>query len=208
MIRWPVYLLIFVSVIAAFVFGSMMPIKDSEPDPAILLYHAERTKLFRTLKKPADYLVAGDSITSDWDWHELLGVSSVANRSTRGETTDGLLARIDTLQAVKPKVTFLLIGINDITRGDEPADIAKRYRQIVRAIPGKVYMVSLHPCPLKWKRCEGLNPRIDALNQLNANISEGSLVEVTYRDGYTYDGIHLGADGTATLADELRKLTS
>ena len=200
------YLLVFLSVIAAFVLGSVMPRKDNGPN-AEILYHAERTKLFRTLGKPADFLIAGDSITADVDWHELLGVSSVANRSTRGETTEGLLARIDTLHAVKPKVTFLLVGINDIARGDDPADIATRYHQIVRALPGKVYMVSLHLCPFKWKVCDRLNPRIDAFNQLIGDIPEGNLVVVNYRNGYSYDGIHLGADGTETLAAELRKLT-
>ena len=207
MFRRSLYLTVFVSIILAFIAGQTLPRNNSEPNPEIL-YHAERTKLFRTLGKPAKYLIAGDSITSDVDWHELLGVSSVANRSTRGETTDGLLARIDTLQTVKPIVTFLLVGINDIARGDEPADIAKRYRQIVRALPGKVYMVSLHHCPFKWKVCDQLNPRIDAFNRLIEEIPEGNVVVVNYRDGYSYDGIHLGADGTASLAAELRKLIS
>lgn len=51
-----------------------------------------------------------------FSWSERLNYSNIKNRGIGGgDTTDGVLARIDEIICFKPIAVFLLIGINDIS---------------------------------------------------------------------------------------------
>ena len=75
----------------------------------------------------------GDSITQGWeslakDFPQL----KVANRGISGDTTRGLLMRLqEDVIAVKPRAVSLLIGTNDLQLGAEPTLVARNIQSIV-----------------------------------------------------------------------------
>ncbi len=78
----------------------------------------------------------GDSITQGWksmaqDFPDL----KVVNRGISGDTTRGVLYRLDAdVLSLKPKAIVLLIGTNDIGAGGDPADAADNIKTILKDI--------------------------------------------------------------------------
>ena len=63
----------------------------------------------------------GDSITEgSQNWNKYFNSKNIANRGISGDTTEGVLARLDEICYYKPLAVFLLIGINDIFNIDSP----------------------------------------------------------------------------------------
>ena len=63
----------------------------------------------------------GDSITEGGeDWNNYFGTKNIVNRGISGDTTLGVLARLNEICFYKPISLFLLIGINDIFNSDSP----------------------------------------------------------------------------------------
>jgi lysophospholipase L1-like esterase len=59
-------------------------------------------------------VMLGDSITAGTDWNALLPSFDVTNRGIPGDTTDGVLGRIDNIVAMHPRCVAVMIGINDL----------------------------------------------------------------------------------------------
>ena len=63
----------------------------------------------------------GDSITEGGgDWNNYFDTKNIVNRGISGDTTLGVLARLNEICFYKPISLFLLIGINDIFNSDSP----------------------------------------------------------------------------------------
>jgi lysophospholipase L1-like esterase len=81
----------------------------------------------------------GDSITEIWktlpqDFPEL----KVANRGISGDTTRGVLYRLDAdVLSLNPRAIVLLIGANDIGAGADPWDISANIKEILKRIRKK-----------------------------------------------------------------------
>ena len=57
----------------------------------------------------------GNSITAGGgNWSLRLDYPNIKNRGIGGDTTDGVLARLDEVIYFQPEAVFLLIGINDL----------------------------------------------------------------------------------------------
>jgi len=78
----------------------------------------------------ADVVMFGDSVVEFASWSELLG-RPVANRGIAGETVEELRARAGDVVALRPKVVFVLGGMNDLVRGASPKEVLPRYRALV-----------------------------------------------------------------------------
>lgn len=89
----------------------------------------ERYKLLAQASPDAETILAGDSLIRGGDWDELLG--SVRNRGMGGERSDGLLDRLDTILAEKPKQLVLLCEANDLAQKIPPAQFLRNYRAIL-----------------------------------------------------------------------------
>ncbi|WP_246120006.1 GDSL-type esterase/lipase family protein [Blastopirellula retiformator] len=79
----------------------------------------------------------GDSITQGWG--DSLGNSfgdlKVANRGISGDTTRGMLLRLDEdVLSLNPKAVVMLMGTNDLEEQDEPATIAANFKRIIAAL--------------------------------------------------------------------------
>lgn len=84
-------------------------------------------------------VLAGDSI-SLWFPVDLLPAQRTwLNQGISGETSEGLLKRLDLLDETEPEAIFIMIGINDLLRGATDKDILSSQREIVR------YLQTAHP---------------------------------------------------------------
>src|SRR5271165_596600 len=83
-----------------------------------LSYHDVRRGLFALSKiQSAPIVMLGDSLTEGGPWRELTGCLYLVNRGIGGDTSGGVLARLDEIIALKPRAVFLMIGVNDISLG-------------------------------------------------------------------------------------------
>ncbi len=188
-------------------------------------YYRLRLSVFQQSKTPFDYIMLGDSITDIAQWHELMPGVSIANRGINGDTTYGLLDRLEPVLATNPKRVFIMIGINDLKWGlDLEASVAN-YKKILQRIkeskvPVTVFGV-IYPglgYQQKYKRRfrGDLSARVSLFNQelalycmelgvefrdLNPMLSVGGLL----KDEFTYDGLHLNGNAYAIWVEELQK---
>jgi lysophospholipase L1-like esterase len=163
---------------------------------------------FKTLRTRPDIIMFGDSITASAEWSELFPSASIINRGISKDTTKGLLERVNEVADRKPKAVFILIGINDIGKGECVDVIFTNYKKLIvyfeeRGIktliqstiyPGRTInslqhqkVLQLNQRLLSFTRGKSMSSFID-LNQVLA--PEGFL-----RDDYTVDGIHLNGLG-------------
>jgi lysophospholipase L1-like esterase len=84
-------------------------------------------------------ILLGDSL-SLWFPPELLPTDiNWLNQGISGETTPGLLKRLDLFDKTQPKTIWLMIGINDLIRGENDQTILENQRQIIQ------YLKKVHP---------------------------------------------------------------
>jgi lysophospholipase L1-like esterase len=99
-------------------------------------------------RTPGDIVFAGDSVTWAAPYGNFFG--NIRNRGIGGETTVGLLGRVDEIAREDPAKIFLMIGSNDLARDHWTSDILDNYRQILVKIKNKapktmVYIQSIPP---------------------------------------------------------------
>ncbi len=165
-------------------------------------------------------ILAGDSL-SLWFPSELLPSDRIwLNQSISGETSIGLLKRLNLLDDTEPQAVFVMIGINDLTKGTSDQDLLDSYQQIIAALKqahpnAKIVVQSILPrganldAALKKRQqlLEISNKRIHTLNQTIETIAKDagvayldlqSLVvddEGYLRSEFTTDGLHLNRQG-------------
>ena len=175
-------------------------------------YWRERTSLFRTFTHQPQVVMIGDSLTDGAEWAEMFPQQDIVNRGIDSDTTEGVLARLGDIVAVKPRQAFVMIGINDFADAHREVDaVFASYRSIVSRLDQggvKVTVQSTLPCNVAkaaWKSCAALNPRI---RQLNTRLASLASARVRFVDlwpllaangelssHYTYDGVHLNGEG-------------
>ena len=179
-------------------------------------YHLQRATLFDELPIDADDIVfAGNSITDGGEWHELFQNPNVKNRGISGDMTWGLYERLASITGGHPQKLFLLIGINNVSHGESPEEIAFGIRRIVRKVKKdspetQIYVQSILPVTPHYGMFTGHTSRWQMIPQINALIEKLAREEgVTYIDlfsrfadgqgqmkrEYTNDGLHLLGKG-------------
>lgn len=79
----------------------------------------------------------GDSITQGWsdDFHGDFGDLVVANRGISGDTTRGMLIRLQAdVLSLDPSAVVMLMGTNDLEEKAEPETIADNVELIIAAL--------------------------------------------------------------------------
>jgi len=169
--------------------------------------YVSRLSFFSALPGQARVVMLGDSITEFGDWRELFPGASILNRGIIGDTSDGVIARLDEVIRRKPEIVFLMIGINDLLFDVDTQVIAQNIKTIAASLRNHgaqtiieaILFVSDNPA---------INRKIARINaelhqwcldntisfvDLNTELApNGRLLE-----GFTWDGIHL--NGTAYL---------
>ena len=191
-------------------------------------YHNRRT-LFHSLSqvqsRAVDIVMLGDSITEEGEWNELLPLqvdgAIVVNRGLSCDTTAGLLARLQDVFALKPRLAVVMIGINDFQFRVPPQEILANIQAIVTQLEEAQIAVILHP-PLFVGQTDlipkNANNEISELNQqlkewysirggifIDLNETLSNLHSKTLRTDVTEDGLHLNGLGYMLWAAELKK---
>jgi lysophospholipase L1-like esterase len=102
------------------------------------LWRAKRSGWAKQVEQDQNAIVfLGDSITQGWG--DKLGGSfgdmKVANRGISGDTTRGMLIRLEEdVLSLNPKAVVMLMGTNDLEEGAEPETIAANLKLIVAAL--------------------------------------------------------------------------
>ena len=181
---------------------------DGPPRSAWLPY--ARTTLFAELP-PVDGgdIHLGASIIQYGAWGELLAPRVAHNRGIAGDTTAGVLARLDASVRGSPERIFVMVGLNDLFTGVPEAEVEANMRQILsglaeRAPEAEVFVYSLLPV-------RGRGPEaVDVIRRLNARVQELTVaaghrfvdLQPAFADAegqlkaeLTTDGIHLDGAG-------------
>ncbi|PZE29010.1 MULTISPECIES: GDSL-type esterase/lipase family protein [unclassified Curtobacterium] len=159
-------------------------------------------------------LFVGDSLTAGGDWQSWLPGERVRNLGVNGDTTDGVLARLDEVVAAQPDVIVLLIGTNDFGNHRATAEhVVRNVESILvdlrRDLPGvRLLLVSILP------RAASFTPRIEEANRhlrqfvatcraqfldLWPALAEGDRIDPRF----TEDDLHLNEDGYRAVVGEL-----
>lgn len=164
---------------------------------------------------PLDIIFLGNSITAGTQWNELLDMDNAVNRGISGDTTFGVLERLDEITEGKPAKIFILIGINDLARNIPNDIILRNYRRIINRIrkespSTQIYVQTLLPVNNAFTQFKGHYDK--ALNILSINaalrnmpkhknvhlidlyphfLDDNGKLDVQY----TNDGLHLTAKG-------------
>ena len=115
---------------------------------------------------PDDIVFLGDSLTEGGPWEELFPDLRVRNRGVGGDTSDGVLRRLEQVTRAEPAKVFLLIGTNDLQRGDSEDEIVANVIEILVRLKAEtpdteVYLQSVLPRGASYReRVEALDARL------------------------------------------------
>ena len=180
-------------------------------------FYEQRATLFEELPVTSEDIVfLGNSITNGCEWSELLQNPHVKNRGISGDVCMGVYDRLNPIVKGKPAKIFLLIGINDVSRGTSADTIISEIEMIIRKIKKespktKLYLQSVLPVNGCYGMFEGHTSRWQVVKQVNDLLQplarkEGAVYIDLYNrfvEGdtgkmnpqYTNDGVHLLGKG-------------
>lgn len=182
----------------------------------------------KTLAKEGQVVFFGDSITellniSDWyGEYSLKSGLELYNRGIGGDTTIGLYKRAEeNVLSIKPKTVVLLIGTNDLGIGFDTEFISNSMENILKLFKSvcpecRVILQAVYPV-IEGKAGKRRNKDILELNEKYKLLAEkygADFIDLTavlsdengnLRREYTYDGLHLTAQGYAVTTKEIKK---
>lgn len=196
--------------------GSMIMLQawQIQDDP----YYKHRKSQFEMLKNSDKYetMMLGDSITDEGLWDELLENNKVQNRGISGDTTSGVLDRLDSINK-SIKQVFIMIGVNDIMRGKEVDEIYTNYLKIIKTFKDKNIKVYIQSTLfIGEKRMENFNPKVEELNKrLEKYANENKITFINLnpifapqkvlKKEFTSDDLHLNGSAYKLWANEIKK---
>ena len=190
-----------------------------QPEWAKKLYY-DRIEVFKRDTLRFNQIVfLGNSITEGGkDWNEKFGVVGISNRGISGDSTDGVIARLNEIIHFSPKAIFLLIGINDIYNELTPStdyvanNILKIIKRINQELPEtKIFLQTILPVEK-----EVYKDKVIAVNEMIKTFVSQSKFEIidlysifVNKDGkmkkeLSYDGVHLNDKGYSVWVDHIK----
>lgn len=140
-------------------------------------FYYQRATLFEELPVSSNGIIfLGNSITNNAEWMELFHNKHVKNRGISGDICMGVYDRLDAILKGKPAKIFLLIGINDVSRGTSADTIVSRIGMIARKIKAdspktKLYLQSVLPVTDYYNMFKGHTSRWQVIPEINKGIA-------------------------------------
>jgi lysophospholipase L1-like esterase len=188
-------------------------------------HRVEDFKRFNQQAMPGGIVFVGDSITQEFQIHEFFPNQLMYNRGIGGDTTQGLLTRLEeSVFGLKPKLVVLQMGTNDFpVLKLSPEQSLKNLQLVVQQILSvqsriKIVLVSVYPIhepTLNFKRKAEdyrTNARIRVINAGLKEIAGVHFVNVfdllldaqgQLNMNFSRDGLHLNAKGYEVVAAAL-----
>ena len=174
---------------------------------------------------PAEIVFAGDSLVGEGPWAEYY--SDVHNRGIGGETTSGMLDRLDEITESRPRKVFLMLGTNDLARQVPVAQFLRNYRALLERLrkdspETQIYAIAITPVnsSLSPSLADRNARAAEANAQLKRLVAEFPgvvfvdlapyLVDASgeLRREFTDDGGHLNYDGYLAIREPLGVLVA
>ena len=219
------------AVVTLSVFLSILSQKKEKD--ALAYYYDQKCSAFEMNNINASHsqiVFIGDSITDGYkldDYYRELSLATY-NRGIGGDTTGGVLARLDvSLFDIKPTKIVLMIGTNDINWGISKDEILNNYREILskikEALPDtEVFCMSVIPqnrifVPFDAELAkrtetilevnEGIKALVDSAGYSYVNIFDDLSDDAgILKNEYTDDGLHLNHEGYIVWTAVLKPL--
>lgn len=168
--------------------------------------YCHRETLFESLPSPHKRVVfLGDSLTQGCEWSEFY--PEALNRGIAGDTSAGLLKRLNHIAELKPRAVFLMIGSNDLlnlhlTPGQTLANTGQAVAYIRHSSPEtSIYLESNLPTWSVQKNIhsravnEGLRSMADGNTVIFVDLYSEFLKGALLNPAFTSDGGHLNGEG-------------
>ncbi|RXJ69534.1 hypothetical protein CRV08_02180 [Halarcobacter ebronensis] len=166
------------------------------------------------MKNNIEIVLLGDSLIKRGDWKTLLEKEGIINLGVDADTINKVIKRVDRVIDIKPKIVFLMIGINDLCISTPLENVFEEYKSLLNilikaSIKTVVHALFVTQMPSVNKKVEVFNlllkeycqkqkiPFID-LNSYFSN--EKNLL----REDLTTDGLHLGEKAYKVWAYKLK----
>jgi lysophospholipase L1-like esterase len=183
--------------------------------------YAQEIGLYDIYKtKQADIVMLGNSITHGVKWNELLGRERVIERGIPSDNLDGYINRLSYIYRLKPKVCFIMGGINDIYNWIPIDIIYQNYIRIIKELKAhniKVVIQSTLYVAQSYTSSADRNIQVEKLNMmlldyakkngidfidLNSKLSKNKYLN----NDVTIDGLHLAPKGFKIWGREVELL--
>ena len=184
-------------------------------------YWLEKKAFFETFGARTSVVMVGDSLTDGAEWGEMFPGIAVANRGVDGDTTAGVLRRLEGIVSVHARKAFVMIGINDFKEDRSVEAVFRDYRGIVSRLSEsgtKVFIQSTLLCneaKAGWISCAAIQGRIRELNRRLAGLASADVAFIDINAGLagpgglkaelSYDGVHLNGEGYRIWKTEISK---
>lgn len=181
-------------------------------------YYKHRKSQFDVLSQNEKYktIMLGDSITDEGSWDELLNNDTIQNRGISGDTTDGVLDRLNSINK-NIKQVFIMIGVNDIMRGRDLDVIFANYLKIIQTFKDKNIKVYIQSTLyIGETRKANFNPKVEELNRrLEKYAGENQITFINLnpifapqkvlKKEFTSDDLHLNGIAYKLWTEQIRK---
>ena len=170
----------------------------------------------------APIVFLGDSMTDNGQWKKLFPRENVINMGIGGDTTLGILQRLDQVIDRRPAKIFLMVGTNDLCYNRSIEDTLTNYDEILsrlqKALPDtQIYVESVLPFNDRIfpAQCLRTNDNIENLNKgIETLAARHELPYLDITDDFTnsngrldaeltVDGLHLNPAGYAIWHDNI-----
>lgn len=183
----------------------------------------------------ADIVMLGNSLTHGANWNELLNRPNVVGRGIPSDILEGFLYRMEYIYKLKPKICFIMGGVNDIYSWIPLETIFHNYVKVINGLKANnvrvVIQSTLHTGP-DWGRAwiEANNPEVNVkdynaernkqISKLNGMLSDYAkqnkidFIDLNkemsssdfLKNHLSWDGLHLNGKGYKIWSEEVDKI--
>ena len=151
-----------------------------------------------------EIVMLGDSLTEWGNWHELVPEFRVINRGIAGDTSFGVLERLQEVIDRRPKLVFVMVGTNDLGLQVQPDTLLRNLREIVTRLRAASITPVAQSILFRGRWLQEDNTTIAAVNADLAAVCAAHGIRFLdlnplmapngwLPDEMTYDGVHLTA---------------